>query len=400
MKPFLFSLNLALALATSLTLAIGSVSTALAAEPSPATKEDAAAEAPSDAGKSHDKSTAPTPGEGVGEKERKEDAPAAAAVEDNKASTPLDAAQVLLNSPGEYSVQGEDRDHPTERKEIESILTMIETQWNAHDIKAVMSNYADEYINNDGLDRKAVQKLTEDFWKTYPDARAVSRTKQIRVEGVYSTVESRDVSVATCDMQGMSKGELQSVSEGQQYFKRLGNVWKIIGDRIDYEKVRVAFGLAKQLNAVFTAPEQVKSGKQFSARLEVALPPGLRAIGSITNQPLTFPQHTPLEKTRELSDQPPVLERVMPANSDNRNELLTATVILVDPGSRPRGLAILTRRLNVIPEQSEVVDAASATQEASNEKVVHGPGKDNKESSSVESAADKSSAEKGTAPSK
>ncbi|MBS1997696.1 MAG: nuclear transport factor 2 family protein, partial [Cyanobacteria bacterium SZAS LIN-2] len=248
-------------------------------------------------------------------------------------------------------------------KEIEGILNNIESQWNAHDIKAVMANYADDYYNNDGLDKKAVQKLTEDFWKTYPDAHSVSRTKEIRVDGNFATVESRDTATGTTKMKDMnSLGELQSVSEGQQYLKRLGNVWKIIGDRIDYEKVKVAFGLAKHLNASFTAPEQVKAGKLYAAKLEVNLPPGLHAVGSITNQPLVFPQKSPQEKTRRLGsssdepDQTPVLERVMSANKDNHNELLSATVILVNPNNSVMGVSLMTRRLNVVPDQPEIKD--------------------------------------------
>ena len=271
-----------------------------------------------------------------------------------------------------------DKEHESERKEIESILNTIESQWNAHDIKSVMSNYAEDYVNNDGLGKKGVQKLTEDFWKTYPDASATSKTKQIRIEGNFATIDSRDTSMATTKMQGMSsKGELQSVSEGQQYMKRLGNTWKIIGDRIDFEKVRVAFGLAKHLNASFTAPEQVKAGKQFSAKLDVTLPPGLIAKGSITNQPLIFPQPTPQEQYRTL--EPSTLERVMPANTDNYNELLTATVILVNPDSSVMGVAFMTRRLNVVPDQPEPKEDTSVAQESSSDKVASESSKDTKE---------------------
>jgi ketosteroid isomerase-like protein len=309
----------------------------------------------------------------------------------------LEASPAAPMVSSDFAVDSEDKDHDGERKEIESILSMIETQWNAHDIKAVMANYAEDYVNNDGLDKKAVQTLTEDFWKTYPDAHAVSKTKSIRIEGNFATVESRDFSMAASEAQGMGKGELQSVSEGQQFFKRIGTDWKIIGDRIDYEKVKLVFGLAKQLNATFTAPEQVKSGKQFSAKLEVTLPPGLRAIGSITNQPLTFPQHAPMERTRELGDQPPVLERVMPANSDNRNELLTATVILVNPSQKPMGLSILTRRLNVVPDQPETKDSTTIAHEDAEGKVASEGDKSSKASAKVESEQsdkDKASSEK------
>lgn len=164
------------------------------------------------------------------------------------------------------------------------------------------------------------------------------------------------VGTTSKEMPGMSsKGELQSLSEGQLYLKKIGNAWKIVCDRIDYEKVKVAFGLAKQLNAVFTAPEQVKAGKQYSAKLEVSLPPGLFAVGSITSQPLRFPQPSPTDSPRPL--EAPALERVMSANNENRNELLTATVILTNPmRTSVMGVSFLTRRMNVIAEPVPVKD--------------------------------------------
>lgn len=278
----------------------------------------------------------------------------------------LTASSLVLSSPAkaletspaitlgsqDFTLDSDNKEHEKERKEIENTLSNIETLWNAHNLDGVMSNYSDDYVNNDGLDKKAVTTLTQDFWKTYPDAKSVSKTKQVRIEGNFATIESRDMAVGTTskEMPGMSsKGELQSLSEGQLYLKKIGNTWKIVGDRIDYEKVKVAFGLAKQLNAVFTAPEQVKAGKQYSAKLEVSLPPGLFAVGSITSQPLRFPQPSPTDSPRPL--EAPALERVMSANNENRNELLTATVILTNPmRTSVMGVSFLTRRMNVIAE--------------------------------------------------
>lgn len=239
------------------------------------------------------------------------------------------------------------------KTEVATFLSNYETLWNSHNLDGVMANYAEEYINNDGLDKKAVAKLTQDFWKTYPDARSASTIKQIRCEGNFATVESKDIANGSTakEMPGLnSKGELTSVSEGQLYLKKFNDQWRIIGDRIDYEKVRVAFGLAKNLITSFTAPEQMKANKQYSARLEVSLPPGLYANGSISAQPLKFPQATPQDALRPL-EQPGSLERVMNANAESRNELLTATVILTDSSRQfLKGVSFLTRRLNVVPE--------------------------------------------------
>jgi hypothetical protein len=293
---------------------------------------------------------------------------------------PASAAQAIETSTavsaasnGDFSLEPDTSKNATERKEIEDLLNNIETQWNAHNLDSVMGYYADEYINNDGLDKKAVTELTKDFWKTYPDAKSSSKTKEIRIDGNFATVESRDMAVGTTakEMPGIgTKGDLNSISEGQLYVKKIGNVWKIIGDRIDYEKVRVAFGLARQLDASFSAPEQVKSGKQYSAKLDLALPQGLSAVGSITSQPLEFPQPQPSDSWRQLEGS--VLERVMPANANNRNELLMATVGITSgrlgvggAGSNLMGIAFLTRRLNVVPNPVEEHAAKSAEKAAS-----------------------------------
>lgn len=296
---------------------------------------------------------------------------AAFALDDQPAGASSPAPTAASGSTSFFSLDEPDREHDKERKEVETTLANIEALWNAHNLDGVMANYADDYVNNDGLDRKAVSKLTQDFWKTYPDAHSSSKTKQIRINGNYATVDSRDSAQGTTatEMKGMNdKGVLWSISEGQLYFKKVGNSWKIIGDRIDYESVKVAFGLAKQLAATFSAPEQVKSGKQYSARLEVNLPPGLFAVGSITNQPLRYPQPTPADTPRPL-EAPALLERVMNANTENRNELLTATVILTSPTrDRVLGVSFLTRRLNIVPDQLEIKDDTEIAEEKADPK--------------------------------
>lgn len=285
-------------------------------------------------------------------------ASAAAAVE-----TPTTASTELLLEPGS-------KDQEQTNKEIEQLLKSIETQWNAHNLDAVMTYYADDYMNNDGLDKKSVSALTQDFWKTYPDARSSSQTREIRIEGGFVTVQSRDTAVGTTakEMPGIgTKGELQSVSEGELYLKKLGPNWRIIGDRIDYERVRVSFGLAKQLAASFSAPEQVKAGRQYSGKLELNLPAGLMAVGSITSQPLQYPQPNPTDAWRPLDGS--TLERVMLANSKNRNELLMATIGVTNSARNSlMGIAFLTRRLNVVPIMEETQDTSIVANSESKDK--------------------------------
>jgi ketosteroid isomerase-like protein len=265
------------------------------------------------------------------------------------------AAAETLPANTEFSLDQDDKERQTDRADIEKILNNIEDQWNAHNLDTVMDYYSEDYINNDGLDKKAVTALTQDFWKTYPDAKSFSKVKQIRIEGNFATVESRDMATGSTakEIAGIpNKGDLKSISEGQLYMKKLGHDWKIIGDRIDYEKVRVAFGIAKTLKTTFSAPEQVKSGRQYSAKLEVDLPANVMAYGEITSEPLEYPQVQPKDAYKQIDG--PVLERLLPANTSNHNELLMATLAVTNPGHASLlGLEFLTRRLNVVPEMPD-----------------------------------------------
>lgn len=278
----------------------------------------------------------------------------------SSAATPPSSPTAKDEEPSAEHLEPTHDKYKVEHKEIEDILADIEVQWNGHNLDAVMKYYDDDYVNNDGLDKKAVQELTKDFWKTYPDAKSFSKTKQIRVEGKFATVESRDRAVGSTAKEMPSigtKGALSSVSEGQLYLRKISKDWKIVGDRIDYEKVRVAFGLAKDLETSFIAPEQVKSGQEYSARLNVDLPPDLIAVGSITSEPLQYPQPPHKDFWRPIDNQ--TLERIIHANTSNHNELLMATIGITDKSrSNLRGLTYLTRRLNVVPETKQQEEKA------------------------------------------
>lgn len=262
-----------------------------------------------------------------------------------------------------------------EEKTVERHLQILEHKWNEHDLDGVMRHYADDYVNNDGLDKKSVLELTKDLWKNYPDAKSTSKMGKIRIEGKFATVDSHDTATGFTAKELPAvggKGELSSVSEGQLFLKKVGDEWKIIGDRIDYERVRVAFGIARNLKATFTAPEQVKAGQEFSAKLLVQVPPELLAVGSITSEPLQYPQITHTEVWRQIDEDSQTIERVIRANNSNHNELLMATIGITGTGENEKmklkGLTYITRRLNVVPSNSPVVKPSNKASEADSKK--------------------------------
>ena len=62
----------------------------------------------------------------------------------------LESGIASLTAPkGDFYLDLDPNDHASEQKEIKTLLDNIEIQWNAHNLEALMSNYADDYINND-----------------------------------------------------------------------------------------------------------------------------------------------------------------------------------------------------------------------------------------------------------
>lgn len=255
------------------------------------------------------------------------------------------------NQKSDFGLEEDNKSNANDRKEIAEALAAVEKNWNAHNLEAFMGSYADDYVSNDGFDKKTVEALTKEFWDIYPDARSTSKIKQIRINMPYATVESRDLAFGTTanEMKGLgSKGELQAVSEGQLYLKKQGPVWRIIGDRIDYEKVRLSWGLARQVDLDFAAPELVKAGKQYSAKVDLNLPVGLSALGSITSIPVTYPWSKPTRVWKPVDGSS--LERMFYANLNNKNELLDAEIAITNSTKTScMGMASISRRVNVVP---------------------------------------------------
>jgi hypothetical protein len=89
----------------------------------------------------------------------------------------------------------------------------------------------------------------------------------------------------------------------------------------------------------------------------------LTAVGSITSQPLQYPQPQPTDAWRPLDGS--TLERVMPANIKNRNELLMATIGVTNSTRNSlMGIAFITRRLNVVPVMEEIPETTTAAVKA------------------------------------
>jgi len=235
---------------------------------------------------------------------------------------------------------------------------------NEHNVPEITKLYADNYVSGDGLKKDDVIKLIKAAWANYPSITVDTVIKSIRVSDQYAAVETYDKS------QGISAnkseitddtGNLESESYNIIYLQKFGKGWRIISDKTTYEKTVIKFGTAKPLKVFLTAPEQVLSGENYTASLETELPNGMIALGSITREPIVYPETKPAEVYRQITNDGS-LERFLKANTTNNNEFATASVgytevsedIFANPEVKLTGMAIVLTRVNVIPTSTFV----------------------------------------------
>ena len=239
---------------------------------------------------------------------------------------------------------------------INKLLDKLEEDWNNHNSKQLAKYFADDFVNGDGLDLASVKELTAELWEAYPDIKTQSLERNIRVQGDYATVQSTDVFEGTSSMirdEVGSHGILKAVSMGELFLKKFGPKWKITSDRTFYEKVSIGYALGSDLvddsKIRLITPEQAVGGHEYTARLEFDLPPNIKPVAAISKEVLVYPQLPAEDKFRLVNE--PKLERLLWANKNSRNELITATVGLTGGALQPKllGLVFFSKRVNVVP---------------------------------------------------
>ncbi len=248
-----------------------------------------------------------------------------------------------------------------EIKEIKDILVQLDEANNEKDIKLLKSLFAENYKNFDGLSKEHMFKLIEKTWKDFPDMKFSSKLKEVIINNESAYAQTTDyIKGTTVDKSSLTDdtGNLISISENITYFQKIGKNWKIISDKILFEKTFLKYGTAKDINVDFSAPFQVKSGDKYTASIYVKVPPNSLALGSIANEPIVYPEIKSEEKFRQIPSDSGVLERIIKSNTTNNNELAVGSIgfsqLVHDKYQKPQikltGIILMMQRVNVLSE--------------------------------------------------
>ena len=236
---------------------------------------------------------------------------------------------------------------------------------NAHDIKMLDVLYSDNYINNDGFDKKAYFKSIEKTWETCKDLTYTTKILSIEVNGDNASVSVEESATGTIVDNLLDRvpisGEIHSKSKGIYYLTKINGKWYISGENSISDESSLLYGDARFMNIDLQAPSQVNAGETYSVLLKVDADNETFIVGAIDHDPVTYPTVTPKSELRALSTSK-TLERYIKANSDNLNEYAVASMAISKirkfaPDSIKiymAGLACVMKRVNVIPKNNFV----------------------------------------------
>ena len=246
-------------------------------------------------------------------------------------------------------------------KEIEDLFATQDKYVQKYDVESLKKLYRENFTNNDGYPKDVYFSLVKETWETYPDITYKTKIKSIKVNGNYAVVETQETAVATTKEEDLipAMGELNSLSNCRYHLEKLSDHWVITGEDVLDEYSTLKYGDARFVKMNLSAPEMIKAGTPYTAKLSVDLPAEQVVIASINREKIVNPAPKPDEKFRKLSEEQ-VLERMFTSNTENLNEYNVAAIGITKavPVSEDNvrvfmnGLAFIMTRVNVVPKNN------------------------------------------------
>ncbi len=232
---------------------------------------------------------------------------------------------------------------------------------NQTNLEKFLTFYSPEYISNDGFNYNVTKTLFTDLWKQYTGIKYKNYVNTIAFYGDYAVVNVTEAASASVKNDKNQKGSLKSFVDVIYYIKRQGKSWVITGENIITEEINLTWGDANCVATHLEAPQQVGAGEEYSAKLFIAPPKGIVAIGSLSTEIASYPQKPQKDVFKKFSPDY-TLERILIANTKNTNEYVIASIGYSSPQVKNNamvnmnlsGFACLIRRVNVVPKNNYI----------------------------------------------
>lgn len=222
---------------------------------------------------------------------------------------------------------------------------------NEKKIKNFLNLYAPEYTNNDGFNKDISESILKKLWEEKSDIHYKNTVNTVSFYGDLAIVNVTETATAKLTNEQKQKGTMKSCSNIIYCLKKSGKTWLITSENVVSEEINMIWGDAKYVAMFMEAPHFVPANTEYSAKLFIAPPTGILAIGSISSEKISYPQKPQKDSFRKFAPDYS-LERLLISNNDNTNEYAIGSIMFSQPNSRNdriTGYACLIRRVNVIP---------------------------------------------------
>ena len=233
---------------------------------------------------------------------------------------------------------------------------------NSKDVDKFLSMYDETYKSSDGYAKDKLKILADTVVKNYPDMKYDIKIISVDIDVDNATVITKEKLSASVDSNIQyikGKGYIDAESTNIYYLKRFSNEWRIVSDFIISEKTAVRYGLAKYVPMLIDAPSLVSPGQEYTAVLKMNLPDKYKALISIDNEPISYPEEQLPETFRGLKPSG-IQERILYSNKENKNENAIASIGIVKADIKEDninvnivGLGFLSSRVNVLEPKSD-----------------------------------------------
>ena len=252
-----------------------------------------------------------------------------------------------------------------DKKEIRNLIKEHNSALTHHNTVKLATFYDENYKSIDGFSLDEMIKMVKDASDAFKNLKYSTKIDDIEINDNLAIVKIQENTKAKIYpvKKKDKRGILDGYSKYTMYLKKENNSWKIFKEDIIEEQTTLKYGLARRIKFDLITPKFIENGQDYDLSLKIDKPRNILALGSISKEEIKLPNNNYNEKFRKISPDGE-LERVVKANSNNKNEYALASIGYTKITLREKekkiriqilGVAYVIKRINMINKTNSEV---------------------------------------------
>ena len=214
-----------------------------------------------------------------------------------------------------------------EKVKVRKFIFDIGRYSNQKNLDKIKEFYSKDYKNTDNFSYDEYFDMFQDTFNTYSNLRYKISIKDIqKTENGYKvTIKDFTTGLLKSENENFKYGFLSGKSDYELFLKHTDNGLKIYKDNVIEEETSLTYGEANIVKMELITPEFINAGEEYTIGLKVYPWTKSFIIASINNEEIVTPPQNKEEAFRKLPKDG-LLERIVTANKNGKNEYATASV--------------------------------------------------------------------------